>query len=128
MAKSAALPPAYRAPFVNGFREAAASGSLTGGSGSAQGRAPGTSPSLAAQLQRLGHDVFAQGYVLAMRWTMVMPIAVVLLAAVSCLALKNGVGTPPVPAADGGASQMAGTISSSGPAGNSPGSSSGTMS
>ena len=29
-----------------------------------------------------------RGYVLAMRWTMVMPIAVVFLAAVSCLAIR----------------------------------------
>ena len=41
---------------------------------------------------RLGAEVFAQGYVLAMRWTMVMPIAVVGLAAASCLAIKNKTG------------------------------------
>jgi EmrB/QacA subfamily drug resistance transporter len=128
-AKAAALPQRYRGPFVNGFRQSAARGALTGGaSGSAPGRAPGTSPALAAQLQRLAHEVFTQGYVQAMRWTMVMPIAVVVLAAVSCLAIRNGVGGPPGPAAGDDSGQMAGTISSSGPAGNSPGSSSGTVS
>ena len=84
---------------------------------------------LAAQLRRLGAEVFAQGYVLAMRWTMVMPIAVVVLAAVSCLAIKNKTGgqdRPAVAGADSG--QMAGTISSSGSVGQSPGSSSGTAS
>jgi hypothetical protein len=130
-ARSAGLPPQVRGPFVSGFRQAAASGELTGGaSGPAPGRTPGTSPALAAQLQRLAHEVFAQGYVLAMRWTMVMPIAVVALAAASCLAIRNGVGGPGGPAAAGaGPGQMAGTISSpgsSGSPGQSPGSSSGT--
>jgi hypothetical protein len=41
--------------------------------------------------------VFSQGYVLAMRWTMVMPIAVVVLAAASCLAIKNRTSAPAGP-------------------------------
>jgi len=66
-----------------------------------------------------------------MRWTMVMPIAVVLLAAASCLLIKQGRGQQrtAVPGAESG--QMAGTISSpgsSGSAGNSLGSASGTAS
>src|SRR4029077_4112677 len=74
--KSAALPASARGPFVNGFRRSAASGLISGGpSGSAPGGAPGGSPALAAQLHRLGAEVFSTGYVLAMRWTMVMPIA-----------------------------------------------------
>ena len=74
--------------------------------------------------------MFSQGYVLAMRWTMVMPIAVVALAAASCLAIRNRTAAPADPAgADAG--QMAGTISSPGSLGSSgqdPGSSSGTVS
>ncbi len=70
-----------------------------------------------------------------MRWTMLMPIAVVALAAVSCLAIAGkpgGQDRAAAPGADSG--QMAGTISSSGSVGssgslgNSPGSSSGTAS
>ena len=127
--KSAALPAAARGPFVNGFRRSAASGLLSGGpSGSASGGAPGGSPALAAQLHRLGAEVFSTGYVLAMRWTMVMPIAVVLVAAASCLAIKNkAAGQDRSAAAQD--SQMAGTISSPGSPGSlgqSPGSSSGT--
>jgi hypothetical protein len=64
-----------------------------------------------------------------MRWTMVMPIAVVLIAAASCFAIKNKpAGQGRVAAAQD--SQMAGTISSpgsSGSLGQSPGSSSGTV-
>src|SRR5947209_7000579 len=127
--KSAALPAAARAPFVNGFRRSASGGLLSGGpSGSAPGGAPGGSPALAAQLHRLGAEVFSTGYVLAMRWTMVMPIAVVLVAAASCLAIKNkAAGQDRSAAAQD--SQMAGTISSPGSPGSlgqSPGSSSGT--
>jgi EmrB/QacA subfamily drug resistance transporter len=131
--RSAALPAAYRAPFVSGFRQAAATGLLTGGSGN-PAASRGVPAALAAQLQRLGAEVFSQGYVLAMRWTMVMPIAVVVLAAASCLAIRNR--TPAPADADGadgsGSGQMAGTISSPGSlgslgsSGQSPGSSSGT--
>jgi MFS family permease len=132
--RSAALPAQYRAPFVSGFRQAAASGLLTGGSGSSAA-ARGLPAALAAQLQRLGTEVFSQGYVLAMRWTMVMPIAVVALAAASCLAIRNRTAAPADPAGAGaGSGQMAGTISSPGSSGSlgssdqSPGNSSGTAS
>ncbi|MGH3237470.1 MAG: MFS transporter, partial [Streptosporangiaceae bacterium] len=127
---SAGLPAPVRGPFISGFRQAAASGLLTGGpAGSGPGGAQGVPAALAAQLRRLAADVFTQGYVLAMRWTMVMPIAVVALAAVSCLAIKGkavGQGRTAAPGADSG--QMAGTISSPGSSGHSPGSSSGTAS
>ena len=106
---------------------------LSGGpSGSAPGGAAGGSPALAAQLHRLGAEVFSTGYVLAMRWTMVMPIAVVAIAAASCLAIKNKAAGQDRSAAVGEqAGQMAGTISSpgsSGSLGQSPGNSSGTAS
>ncbi len=115
-------------------RLAAIAEPILGGSWSSSGSgAPaGTSPTLAAQLRRLGAEVSGQGYVHAMRWTMILPSTVVLLAAASCLALKSkaaGQGDVAAAAADSG--QMAGTISSpgsSGSAGHSPGSSSGTAS
>jgi len=82
--------------------------------------------SLAAQLQRLAAEVFTHGYVLAIRWTMVMPIAVVVLAAASCLLVKNTVsGQDRTAEAAVEAGQMAGTISSPGSSGQNPGSTSG---
>jgi MFS family permease len=67
-----------------------------------------------------------------MRWTMVLPITVVALAAASCLLLPNKAsGQGPVTVTDAEPGQMAGTISSpgsSGSAGHSPGSSSGMTS
>jgi EmrB/QacA subfamily drug resistance transporter len=129
-AVSAGLPPQARGPFVNGFRQAAASGLI--GAPASSGAPAGTSPGLAAQLRRLGAEVFPPGYVVAMRWTMVLPIAVVALAAASCLALRSKArGQDGVTAADAESGQMAGTISSPGSPGSlgqSPGSSSGTAS
>jgi EmrB/QacA subfamily drug resistance transporter len=97
-ARATVLPPQARAPFINGFRQAAANG-LAGGAGSSSvGAAPGTPPALAAELKRLGAEVFSSGYVHAMRWTMLMPIAVVGLAAVSCFGIRRVVTGPSSPA------------------------------
>jgi EmrB/QacA subfamily drug resistance transporter len=95
--RSRVLPPQVRAPFVNGFRQAASSG-LVGGSGSSAAKAPpGTPPSLAAELQRLGAEVFTSGYIHAMRWTLLMPIAVLGLAAVSCFGIRRVISEPAAP-------------------------------
>ena len=72
--------------------------------------------------------MFSHGYVLAMRWTMVLPIAVLVLAAISCLAIRPEGGADRTTAQGEQAGQMAGTISSSGSSGQSPGSTSGTVS
>jgi len=127
--RSAGLPAQVRVPFIGGFHQAAASGLLSGSpanSGPAGGR--NVPPSLAAELHRLAAEVFTNGYVLAMRWTMVLPIAVLALAAVSCLAIQQDRGADQAPAQSVEAGQMAGTISSSGSSGQSPGSASGTVS
>jgi hypothetical protein len=42
-----------------------------------------------AQLQQIAHDVFVNAFVIAMRPTLLLPIAVVLLAAAGCLAVRN---------------------------------------
>ena len=126
-AKAGALPGPLRGPFVAGFRQAASSG-LAGGSTTTS--APkGTPASLVAELHRLSTEVFSVGYVHAMRWTMVMPIAVVALAALSCFGIKRsadraGAGTPP----DVEDIQMTGATSSPGASGSSPGQSPGNAS
>jgi EmrB/QacA subfamily drug resistance transporter len=137
--RSGALPGPVRSAFVAGVRQAATNG-LAGGSTSAA--APrGTPPALAAELTRLGAVVFTDGYVHAMRWTMLMPICVVVLAALSCLGIRRVAGSPApspgapgaaaAPDAEGGSDQLTGATSSPGssgspgPAPQSPGSSSG---
>jgi EmrB/QacA subfamily drug resistance transporter len=84
--QTATLPPQVRAPFITGFRDAASN--LTGGAPTPH-FPPGTPPSLVAELTRLGALVFTDGYVPAMRQTMILPIAVVVVAAISCLAVKQ---------------------------------------
>jgi Major Facilitator Superfamily len=96
--RSAALPASARQPFIGEFRNAA-SGALQAGPGGGVTIAPGTPPALAAEIRRIGQDVFTHGYVLAMRWTLVLPIAVVGLAAVSCLALTRRSQLRPAPPA-----------------------------
>ncbi|MGE5290792.1 MAG: DHA2 family efflux MFS transporter permease subunit [Micromonosporaceae bacterium] len=90
-----ALPPAARAGFARGFKEAAKSGlqvgaGQTGGSVNVRGVPPQTA-------QRLLHDIFTHGFVAAMHPTMAMPIAVIGVAALSCLGVKRHKGAAPEP-------------------------------
>ena len=125
--RSAALPASVRGPFIAGIRDSAASGLVGGGPAAAAPQ--GTPAALAAELRQLGAVVFSHGYVEAMRWTMVMPIAVVFLAAISCLAIRQPRGRGSVAVAAPSPGQMAGTVSAPGRAGapaNGPGRESGT--
>jgi hypothetical protein len=63
----------------------------TGGSLHTQ---PGLPAQVDAQLHHLAAAVFAHGYADAMRPTLVVPIALVLLAAVSTVAVRHGTRTP----------------------------------
>jgi EmrB/QacA subfamily drug resistance transporter len=88
-AHAAALPAAARAPFVAGFRQAAASGTFATGSGTQLKLPAGTTSALAREVARLAGIVFGNGYVDAMRWTMILPVGVVALAALTAFALRN---------------------------------------
>jgi EmrB/QacA subfamily drug resistance transporter len=116
--QAAALPAQVRAPFISGFRQAATS--LAGGAAPTPKLPAGTPHSVAAELSRLGALTFTDGYVPAMRQTMILPIAVVLVAALSCLAIRQaairqaarpaalqptGQAAPPVPAQTGSEGQ-----------------------
>jgi EmrB/QacA subfamily drug resistance transporter len=128
--RSAALPPQLRGRFVAGIDNSARNGIQVGAgqSGGSTQLGPGLPARVAAEIARIGHDVFTFAYVTAMRQTMVLPIILLGVGALSCLAIKQ-VKRAPEPAGQPG--QMAGTISSpgsSGSVGNNPGSSSGTAS
>jgi EmrB/QacA subfamily drug resistance transporter len=114
--RSAGLPARARGQFISGFHQAAATGLLTGSPATSAG-SRNVPPALAAELHRLAAEVFTSGYVLAMRWTMVLPIAVVALAAISCLAIEREGGAGRATAQGGQAGQMAGTMSSPGSSG-----------
>jgi len=96
--RSAALPPGARAGFVSGFARAAQSGLQVGAGQSGSKLPPGTPPGLAAQLQRISHEVFTQGFVNALHPTIVFPIVVLVLGALSCLFLRGGPVRPTPPA------------------------------
>jgi EmrB/QacA subfamily drug resistance transporter len=128
--RSAALPPQLRGRFVAGIDNSARNGIQVGAgqSGGSTQLGPGLPARVAAEIARIAHDVFTFAYVTAMRQTMVLPIILLGVGALSCLAIKQ-VKRAPEPAGQPG--QMAGTISSpgsSGSVGNNPGSSSGTAS
>jgi hypothetical protein len=62
-----------------------------GGTGSSRFHAPpGTPPGFAHEIGQLLHAIFGYGFVDAMRATMVMPIVVLAVGVVSCLAIKGG--------------------------------------
>ena len=82
-------------------------------------------PDRSASGARPDRRLFTQGYVLGRGWT----IAVVALAAVGCLAIRSkAAGQDHVAVAGAEPGQMAGTMSSPGSSGQSPGSASGTVS
>ncbi len=86
--RALALPPAARPAFVSGFARAAGGGSAAG-IGQRAAAPPGAPPALARLLARVAHEAFSSGYVTAMHLTMIMPIAVLVIAALSCLAVRR---------------------------------------
>ena len=77
VAASGRLPEQYRAPFINGFSNAAHTGFEVGAGQS------GTSLQLPAQVDAIAHYVFAHGFVDAMHPTLLLPIAILLVAALA---------------------------------------------
>jgi hypothetical protein len=80
---SAQLPPQYRDAFVNGFSHAAHSGFEVGAGQS------GASLSLPAQIQTIAHSVFTHAFVDAMHPTLVLPITILLVAALATLFVRT---------------------------------------
>jgi EmrB/QacA subfamily drug resistance transporter len=82
---AARLPQNLAAPFVSSFKGAASSGLDVGAgqSGTTLALPAGTSPGTAATIESLAHGVFTSGFVDAMKPTLVLPIAVLVLAAVA---------------------------------------------
>ena len=97
--RARALPPQVRSHFVAGFAHAANNGAAMGAGQSGHISAPAhTPPALIAELGHLASEVFPAGYVTAMHATMIMPIVLLTVAAISCLGIQK-VGIGPRPAA-----------------------------
>ncbi len=94
--RSAALPPQVRGRFVAGIDNSAKNGIQVGAgqSGDSTHLGPGVSARVAAEAARIGHDVFTFTYVTAMRQTMLLPIILLGVGALSCLAIKRGKRAP----------------------------------
>ena len=100
-ARDGGLPAQVRGQFVAGFAKAAQGGAVVGQGGSHVKLPPGTPPSVIAEIGRIAREAFSLGYVTAMHQTMIMPIAVLGVAALSCLAIKRVVtAARPAPAHD----------------------------
>ncbi|HKA10780.1 MAG TPA: DHA2 family efflux MFS transporter permease subunit [Candidatus Dormibacteraeota bacterium] len=86
VADSAQLPSAARAGFVKGVDNAARAGLQVGRGQSGGFHLPaGLPPQVAHQMQELIHDVFVNGYATAMRPTLAVAAAAVLLGALTCI-------------------------------------------
>lgn len=93
--RSAALPAQVRSPFVTQIQHSASNGIQVGaGQNGGSSAVPGVPAHLVAELARLGHEVFTFGYVTAMRSTMVFPVILLAIGALSCLLLREGRRTP----------------------------------
>jgi EmrB/QacA subfamily drug resistance transporter len=87
--KSVALPAAYRDQFVAAFSSVASNG-LEIGTGQTGAKLPaGLPPGVAQQITALGHDVFVSAYIDALKPTLVVPIVVLAITAVTALLIKR---------------------------------------
>jgi EmrB/QacA subfamily drug resistance transporter len=90
--RARALPVDLRGQFVAGFRASKGTGLDVGGAQSHAALPAGLPAQVVAQLQRLSAQVFDYGYVHAVRPTLILPIAAMLIAAASCFAVQRHVG------------------------------------
>jgi EmrB/QacA subfamily drug resistance transporter len=81
--RAGGLPPQFRDRFVDGFSNTAEGGLEVGGSQAGGGA------HLPQQVQQLAEEVFKSGFVDAMHPTLAIPTAIVLLAALSSIAVKR---------------------------------------
>jgi EmrB/QacA subfamily drug resistance transporter len=90
----AQVPQVMRQRFVDAFSGSGAGLEVGASSSSAGGHVAGLPPLLAEQVARLAHEVFAAGFVDAMRPTLLVPVAALAVGALSCLAVERRPRTP----------------------------------
>ena len=89
VSQSVALPPAYRQQFVAAFSSVASNGFEIGTGQNGAKLPAGLPPQVAHQITALAHNVFVSGYIDAMKPTLVVPIAVLVVTALSALLIKR---------------------------------------
>ena len=93
--RAAGLPPPVQQKLATGFQHAAKSGAGVGaGQGGGFKPPAGLPAQLVHQIEQIAHAVFSNGYVAAMRATMLLPIVVLGVGTLSCLAIQR---TKPAP-------------------------------
>jgi EmrB/QacA subfamily drug resistance transporter len=96
--RAAALPPQVRGRFIAEIQHSASSGVQVGaGQNGGMSGQSGLPAHLAAEVARIGQDVFTFGYVEAMRSTMLLPVILLGVGAVSCLLLRERIRRPAEP-------------------------------
>ncbi len=105
-ARSVALPAQARTRFITEIQSSASNGIQVGaGQNGGMTRQSGLPAQAAAEVARIGQEVFAFGYVQAMRSTMLLPVILLAIGAASCLALRERApkrdAKPGSPAAEG---------------------------
>jgi EmrB/QacA subfamily drug resistance transporter len=88
LASATQLPPALRPAFVEGMGRAAASATDAGGASTCAAPA-GVPTAIADRLCTLGATTFQHGFTDAARSTLILPVAVLALGALACLALRR---------------------------------------
>jgi EmrB/QacA subfamily drug resistance transporter len=89
VSQSVALPLAYRQQFVAAFSSVASNGFEIGTGQNGAKLPAGLPPAVAQHITALAHNVFISGYIDAMKPTLVVPIAVLVLTALSALLIKR---------------------------------------
>jgi EmrB/QacA subfamily drug resistance transporter len=98
--RAGSLPPQARSHFIAGFAKAAQHGEAASPTQGNVKLPPGTAPSLASEIHKIASEVFSAGYVTAMHATMIVPIGLLVVASLSCLAIKGRArSVPPASAA-----------------------------
>jgi EmrB/QacA subfamily drug resistance transporter len=97
--RSGSLPPRARSHFIAGFAASAQRGSAANPSQGNVRLPHGAPASLAGEIHKLANEVFSAGYVTAMHTTMIAPIALLVVASLSCLGIKRRA-RPARPSAD----------------------------
>jgi EmrB/QacA subfamily drug resistance transporter len=107
--RSAALPPSVRGRFVNEMDNSARNGIQVGAgqSGGSTHLTQGLPQQIVHEIARIAHEVFTFAYVTAMRQTMILPIVLLGVGALSCLAIKEGKRIPAPPAEEAARAESA---------------------
>ncbi|MGH3624992.1 MAG: MFS transporter, partial [Sciscionella sp.] len=101
--RAGALPERFRASFVDGMSNNSGASEFGGGAAGPT-LPPGTPSSVAAKIGQVATDTFHAGFTDAVRVTLLLPIAVLLLGSLACTFMRRTAQRAPVPAAVGAAS------------------------